>query len=521
MHKTLISVLAVFMLPNLCLAFDYGLVNIDIEDLYEGDTVDKLEEHATITAMHGGTVTAMQSTTKITIMDNGLVGTMNQKSSIGVMFDGTVNTMNNSSSINEIHAGLVGTMNGSSSIGTMFGGTVSTMNDYSSIDTMTDGTVSAMNASSRITTLNHGTVEAMNGSSYIETMAGGTVNAMNDSSHITTLNNGTVEAMNDSSHITALNNGTVRAMNGSSSIETMAGGTVSAMNETSYINTFSGGSVGDIAAGAKINNITGGTIFGNVADGASLNLEGNSTLTLNGDPGKTFDRAIVGGTGSQVTIEKYNLGTNASVTLGEDSLLTLGSVSLPHARFNGGGIVRVDSFDNGVPYANADISTFSAGNSVLFDFDVDFEEGGDGNDTLTIHSVGADNTASQHLIAVIPRSETVTTAREKIDLLHDSTGSLSFSLLDGIVGVGALNYSLNSEAVNATGKQWFLDLYTAKLLSTAANIIGSMPTANLTSVYSLQNALHKRMGDLRNYSEQGIWFRTYTNQTEFNDLIKT
>lgn len=529
-------------------------------------TVTSVSSGGYIATMRGGTLTTLEGTGAVynagvnavigTAKDSSVISSLDGKltnltgnATVGNLgATGKITNIYGNGEITNMNAGAVDNMYGNSSIGKMTDGTVTEMYDTSHINTMNGGTVATATGTSYITAMNGGKIESMEGSSKVTTMTAGRIDNMSDNAYLDLGKGGTIGIVTDNAQIRRLETGVVvTELSGSAKVSALSASTITDVKDNAVvgsigssgkvgtlsgngdvqhiyggtIDTMNGGKVGNLDQWGYITTINSGTIYGNVAQSANssqLNVTQDGSLILDdGGLNKTFDRGLTTGSGADITVKSYNFGTNAAINLGADSVLNIGMVDLQTVNFLGKGTLNIKDYSLNVPHGSASIQNFNAADQVVFNIDVEFEQNNAANDELTI--VSNTGTHTDHLVNIVDVPSAVGSARDKINIIEDQSGDLSFSLVNGSqLTIGARNYLLESEALGS-GNQWFLGL--SSILSDAANIIGSLPTANLMSVLSMQDALHRRMGDIRNYSPMGLWTRVYTNQVKFEDLAKT
>lgn len=495
-----------------------------VKNLSGTAVIDRMIDSTKITTMSGGTVNSMTNGALVGTMTGGTVKKMAGAANVGSMSGGTIESMQEGAFVTTLSGGgTVKEMIAGAYVKTMAGGIIESMTGGTAVHNLTDGTIERMDEYSKIGqvtlgpsgevlsvtgSMTGGTIKEMTGYATVHVdMQGGTVENMYDQSNIKKLSGGIVENMYDSSRIDAMTSGTV---------ENMAGGTIVSMTGGN-ITKITNGTVGDLGAGATIGTIENATIYGNVANGTALNVTQGKTLNLfASNTGKTFDRSVNTGDGASVYVKDYTLGTNAAFNMGNRGTLYFGTpVDVQKVSFAGSGTLDIASSSSGV-FNKTTIQDFSAGGQITFKFFVDENVGGLNDELVIVSNTG---TVNNHLIQVLS-NHVSSEGRSLIDLIDDQSGTLSFQLANGNqVGLGAWNYSLVSSAGTLGNNIWSLSKQNS--LSDAATNIASIATANLTSAQSLQNALHKRMGDIRLQNTEGVWTRTYTHQTKFNDLAKT
>lgn len=549
--------------------------NASIGTVYEGAAVGTMENDSNIDLLQGGSVASMKGAAVVTRFDGGTISAMSEFANVDILANGTISSMKDSSIVNSMTWGVITKMEDDSKVTGISGGTISEMTGNASVDTLSgNGVISRINSTSNIidnmtggtiTEMNNGTVTAMSGGTISEmkgnatvgTLSGtGTINEITEGSVIDIMNGGTVGTLNaivntmnggeihnmDYGLVGNVSAGTIHDVKGTSQVGTLKGtgiitslsgdalldlidgGTLVHFSDDAEVTDFNsgeitnmyGGKVGNISAAGVIKNIYAGTIFGDVTNGADLNITDLGRVTLDdGGFGATFDAEINTGEQTLIIAKSYDFGTNSVFNIGDRGTVTMGEITLDKVNFLGTGTMNMESF-TGNTHGNATIKEFSAADKVTFDFYLDFEHNGN-NDYLVIESnTGTEN---EHYINVANAPPSFKMPRSKIDLIEDQSGSMDFTLANGkMIGLGARTYSLASESLGVSN-QWYLGL--ARGLSDGANAIGSMPTANLMSIHSLQETLTQRMGDIRNYSAKGLWTRVYTNQTKFDNLTET
>lgn len=532
--------------------------------------IDTMTGTSNINSINGGTITSVEGFGHINFFLSGSIDTLKDNASINTMYGGYIGELKGRSNINFFsRGGTISTISESAFINyldisatinnmiggrvySIIGGTIQNMaggyvGDFTEgvIDNASGGTINKVNYSATINNLSGTTnINNMLGGN-IQSMTGGTIVNMNNNAFITNMDNGYIAQINGNASIETMNGGIINIIDGANSfVGNLTDGTIGTIQGTSYISTMTGGLVDNLAGEARILELNGGqvnimhsgeivdigvngeigeiiygTLTGNVnfQTGASYELNVNNYGLLNlhaEDTTKAFDRIVNTGVGTVVDVLDYQFGTNSEINMGDSSLLIVNSVDMNKVTFGNNGAFSFHYF--GGTYNHASINEFSATESVLFEFYVNPEIGGE-NDKLTITNISAGSELSHQIVAA--GYNLTDEYREPIDLIEDLTNSLDFSLITGdYIGIGAKNYTLGKN-----GNWWSLFLKRDSLSDQAKNI-GTVAGSLLNTVYSVSNSLHERTGSVDYYNiskRTGSWARTYSNKTSFKDLAST
>ncbi|MCL2538525.1 MAG: autotransporter outer membrane beta-barrel domain-containing protein [Alphaproteobacteria bacterium] len=478
------------------------------------------EGYTRIDSMTGGVITNLF---------DGYVGTVSG-GTIENMFGGRIENLDGRNIV-AMFNGQIGNIKNGGHIGLLMGGEIQDISGGSHIDMMTSGNIRNLRSSS-IGTITSGRIDDIHDDAYIGLMTGGDIG---------TIHQGSVGSM------TA---GYIHDFSGSSWMGLMTGGSIGMMTDRAYIdnfnggfiNAFHGGYLNNIGRDADLGNIDNLIIIGNVESGGStLDLNPGGYLLLGAsDANNIFARDVnIGAGGGILELKQYTYDSNITFAMsGENSSIIISDNNLILPRILVGDEAagaRIEFSHYTADFKTATISQLDAHSDITFVMNTDYDAGI--ADHLTILSV-LDWGVVDHKLAVGAANVGVI---QGLELIDDQSGIMNFTLANGAdyVGIGARNYVLANNAgiwsLNCVGDNCIEipddgngnggggDVFVPTLSDAATNIGMHGAHRFHYAVRDIQNALHKRLGDLRlagPVSKTRVWARTYGNQTEFNDLTK-
>lgn len=243
-----------------------------------------------------------------------------------------------------------------------------------------------------------------------------------------------------------------------------------------------------VASNGVLLDVVGGSNANMTVDNSHLvgdvRVEAGSTASLMLDNHASL-------TGKLENVAGLTLNNQARWNMVEDS--QVGSLSLNE------GVVN---FGDPGQYQRLTLGTLAGNGTFVMDADFstgesDFLEVGNatGSHSLLVSSSGAD-----------PLSE------NQIHLVHAAAGDASFSLLGGVVDLGAFSYELLQQ-----GGDWYLDGSRKIISPGTASALALFNTAP-TVWYGELTTLRSRMGELRlDERKSGAWVRAYGNKYNVSD----